>query len=83
MRNVDAGIVYNTDARILKGVRVAYEVPAREGPNISYPAAVIADSKEKAAAQRFLAFLQARAAADVFRKYRFLLCVAPTPSAAR
>ncbi|HEY2322385.1 MAG TPA: molybdate ABC transporter substrate-binding protein [Thermoanaerobaculia bacterium] len=74
--NADAGIVYGTDALISKGVRVAYEVPVAEGPNISYPAAVVADSKDKAAAQRFLDFLQSRAAQDLFRKYRFLV-IAP------
>ncbi|HEV8434524.1 MAG TPA: molybdate ABC transporter substrate-binding protein [Thermoanaerobaculia bacterium] len=74
--NADAGIVYSTDALISKGVRVAYEVPLAEGPTISYPAAVIADSKDKPAAQRFLDFLQSRAAAELFRKYRFLV-VAP------
>lgn len=71
--NAHAGIVYSTDAAISKGVRVAYEVPVGAGPNISYPAAVIADSKDKPAAQRFLDFLQSRAAADLFRKYRFLV----------
>ncbi len=71
--NADAGIVYGTDALISKGVRVAYEVPVAEGPKISYPAAVIADSNEKAAAQRFLEFLQSRTALDLFRKYRFIV----------
>jgi len=71
--NADAGIVYSTDAAISKGVRIAYEVPVSEGPNISYPAAVIADSKEKPAAQRFVDFLQSRAAAELFQKYRFLV----------
>lgn len=71
--NADAGIVYATDALISKGVRVAYEVPLSEGPNISYPAAVIADSREKAAAQRFLDFLQSPRAVELFRKYRFVI----------
>lgn len=74
--NADAGIVYGTDALISKGVRVAYEVPVAEGPKISYPAAVIADSNEKAAAQRFLEFLQSRTARDLFRKYRFIVAPA-------
>ena len=71
--NADAGIVYATDALISKGVRVAYEVPVAEGPNISYPAAVIADSQDKPAAQRFLDFLQSRTAQDLFRKFRFVV----------
>ncbi|HEX3580344.1 MAG TPA: molybdate ABC transporter substrate-binding protein [Thermoanaerobaculia bacterium] len=80
--NADAGIVYSTDALISKGVRVAYEVPVSEGPNISYPAAVIADSKDKAAAQRFLDFLQSPRAAELFRKYRFIVS-APSPASDR
>jgi molybdate transport system substrate-binding protein len=74
--NADAGIVYSTDARISKGVRVAYEVPRSEGPDISYPAAVIVDSKEKTAAQRFLDFLQSPPAQGLFRKYRFVVITA-------
>lgn len=71
--NADAGIVYKTDALISKLVRIAYEVPASVGPEISYPAAVVADSKQKAAAQRLLDFLQSPRAQDVFRKYGFLV----------
>lgn len=79
--NADAGIVYATDALISKGVRIAYEVPLSEGPDISYPVAVIADSQEKAAAQRFLEFLQSRTAQDLFRKYRFIVRVSsPSPA---
>jgi molybdate transport system substrate-binding protein len=69
--DVDAGIVYKTDALISRSVKIAYEV--RGGPKISYPAAVVADSKEKRAAQRFLDYLQSKPARDVFRRYGFLL----------
>lgn len=71
--NVEAAIVYKTDALISKAVRVAYEVPASEGPEISYPAAVLADSKQQAAAQRFLDYLQSPPAQEIFRKYGFLI----------
>jgi molybdate transport system substrate-binding protein len=71
--NADAGIVYKTDALISKAVRIAYEVSEAEGPNISYPAAVIADSKLKTQAQRFLDYLQSPAAKRVFRKYSFIV----------
>jgi len=39
--DVDAGIVYKTDAAISSSVRIDYEVPAKDGPNISYPCAVV------------------------------------------
>jgi molybdate transport system substrate-binding protein len=71
--NADAGIVYKTDALISKGVRVAYEVPLSVGPDISYPAAVVADSKQQAAAQRLLDFLQSPPAQEIFKKYGFVV----------
>jgi len=71
--NAETGIVYKTDALISKSVRVAYEVPAAQGPAISYPAAVVADSKQKAAALRFIEFLQSPPAQALFRKYGFLV----------
>ena len=71
--NVDAGVVYKTDAGISKKVRIAYEVSVAEGPKISYPLAVIAESKRQEAARKLLAYLASDAALDVFRKYGFLI----------
>ena len=71
--NVEAGIVYKTDALISSAVKIAYEIPRDEGPKIVYPAAVLADSNQKAAAQRFLDYLQSEAARTVFRRFGFLL----------
>ena len=55
--NVDAGIVYKTDALISKKVRVAFEVPASRGPAISYPFALVKGAPHEAAARAFLAHL--------------------------
>jgi molybdate transport system substrate-binding protein len=71
--NVDAGIVYRTDAQISKKVRIAYEVPRAEGPVISYPFAVLAASERREAARKLLAYLESPAALAVFRKYGFLI----------
>lgn len=71
--NVDAAIVYKTDAGISKKVKIAYEVPRAENPKISYPFAVVADSERKGAAKRFLAYLESEPALAVFRKYGFLI----------
>jgi molybdate transport system substrate-binding protein len=71
--NADAGIVYRTDAGISKQVRIAFEVPRAEGPRISYPFAVIAGSKRREAARRFLAYLESPAALAVFARYGFLI----------
>ncbi len=70
--NVDAGIVYKTDARISKKVKVAYEVPAADGPKISYPLAVVKDAPQAEAARRLAAYLASSEAMVVFAKHGFL-----------
>jgi molybdate transport system substrate-binding protein len=75
--NADAGIVYKTDAGISKKVKIAYEVPAADGPKISYPLAVIAESKHQEAARRLLAYLESAPALGVFRRYGFLVPASP------
>ena len=51
--NVDAGIVYKTDAAVSRKVKVAYAVKAKEGPEISYPVAVLKESARIDAAKKF------------------------------
>lgn len=69
--NAEVGIVYKTDAGISKLVKIAYEVPASEGPDISYPVAVVKESKVLGAAQNFLTYLRSDAVAAVFKKFGF------------
>jgi molybdate transport system substrate-binding protein len=69
--NADAGIVYKTDAMISKKIKVAYEVPAADGPAISYPLAITKDAKQPEAAGKFATYLESPAAAAVFEKYGF------------
>jgi molybdate transport system substrate-binding protein len=71
--NVDAGIVYKTDAMISKKVKVEYEVPAEEGPKIRYPAAALKGSKNLEGAKRFLEYLGSGKATQVFEKYGFVV----------
>src|SRR5947207_1585048 len=63
--NVDAAMVYKTDAAISKKVRVAVAIPPAEGPEIHYPMAVMKDSKQIEAARRFLHYLDSDDAARV------------------
>jgi molybdate transport system substrate-binding protein len=70
--NVEAGIVYKTDALQSKKVKVAYEVPVAEGPVITYPAALVAGSKHAAAAKKFLDYLGTESAMKVFAKDGFI-----------
>jgi molybdate transport system substrate-binding protein len=71
--NVNAGIVYKTDAGISKTVKIAYEVPAAEGPKITYPIAVLKDSKNAPEAAKFVEFLESDTAKIAFKKYGFLV----------
>ena len=71
--NVEAGIVYKTDAAISKKVVVAHEVPRAEGPNISYPMALVKASKQPEAAMRFLSYLDSVEADRVFGKFGFVI----------
>jgi molybdate transport system substrate-binding protein len=69
--NVDAGIVYRSDAAISKKVRVAFEIPASRGPAISYPFALVKGAPHEAAGRRLLAYLSGPAARAVFTKFGF------------
>ncbi len=68
---VDAGFVYNTDAAIQKTkVRVVSTVPSTVA--ITYPAAVIASSKNAALAQQFIDFTLSSAGQAVLGQYGFM-----------
>lgn len=67
--NADAAIVYRTDARISKRVRVTYVVT--NGPRIVYPFALLRDAEQPAAARRFLDYLRGRQALDTFVRHGF------------
>lgn len=70
--NVEAGVVYKTDAAISRKVKIVYEVPTADGPNIRYPVAVVKESKQPAAAKRFLNYLSSEEAGQVFRRFGFI-----------
>jgi molybdate transport system substrate-binding protein len=71
--NVEAGMVYRTDAAISKKVKVACQIPASEGPAISYPVAVVKGSTNLAAARRFVEYLDSAEAKLVFQNYEFIV----------
>jgi molybdate transport system substrate-binding protein len=71
--NVDAGMVYKTDAAISKKVRIACEVPTADGPDIRYPMALVKSSPQPEAAKKFLDCLSSKEAGQVFMQYGFLL----------
>lgn len=63
------GIVYETDARVEKRVRIVDFFPADSHPPIVYPIAVTAHARP--AARQFVDFLQSAPAQEAFRKYGF------------
>jgi molybdate transport system substrate-binding protein len=64
-----AAIVYATDARVAKGVRV---IPLPPGPEkIVYPVAPV-EGPRKAAAKRWIDFLRSREAGGIFEKAGFI-----------
>jgi molybdate transport system substrate-binding protein len=69
--NVDAGIVYATDALSSAQVKVVATAPASSHAPVIYPAAVIKASKNPAAAKAFLDFLASPRGLAVFQKYGF------------
>ncbi|HEX2229827.1 MAG TPA: molybdate ABC transporter substrate-binding protein, partial [Candidatus Binatia bacterium] len=71
--NVEAGFVYKTDAAVSKKVQIVYEVPLDKGPRITYPVAVIKDSKRKDAARDFMEYVRTSSAKEAFKKYGFVV----------
>ncbi|WP_446718004.1 molybdate ABC transporter substrate-binding protein [Crocosphaera sp. Alani8] len=69
--NVDAGIVYQTDAQISDKIIIADTAPKDYHSPIVYPVAVVAESKNHEEAQKFINFLLAEESQAVFKKYGF------------
>lgn len=71
--NVDAAFVYKTDAAISKRVRVIHAVQEKDAPAISYPIAVLKESKNRGAAEQFEHYLQSPPATEVFERSGFVM----------
>jgi molybdate transport system substrate-binding protein len=69
--NVDAGIVFSTDALISNKVKVITEAPAEVNAKIVYPVAVIKASKHQGDAKDYEDFLFSDKIKAVFEKYGF------------
>ena len=69
--NVDAGIVYKTDALVSDKVSVVASANEDTHTPIIYPVGVIKDSKHVKEAEDFYHFLQSDEAMKVFEKYGF------------
>lgn len=69
--NVDAGIVYATDAKISDQVKAIAVAPAGSPSPVVYPIAVLKSSKNVEAATEFVQFLFDTQAQAVFEQYGF------------
>jgi molybdate transport system substrate-binding protein len=73
---VPLGIVYETDAKIDKNVKIVGRFPDGSYPPITYPVALTATAKPEA--MRYLDFLRSAAAKNVFEAYGFTYLIRPT-----
>jgi molybdate transport system substrate-binding protein len=71
--SVDAAIVYLTDLAAARTAVLAFAVPAKEGPRIVYPGAVLAASRNQVEAKRLMVFLRGPAAAAIFARHKFVV----------
>ena len=69
--NVDAGMVYKTDALTSSKVDIAATVDDKLHDPIVYPVGVIKDSKHSKEAKAFYEYLQSNEAMDTFEEYGF------------
>jgi molybdate transport system substrate-binding protein len=70
--NVEAGVVYRTDAALSRRVRVAFEVPGEQGPAIVYPLAPVASST-KAGTREMVRYLLSAPAREVYARHGFVV----------
>ena len=69
--NVEAGVVYRSDAAMERRVRIAYVVPREEGPRIVYPLAIVAGHAREPTRVLF-EFLLSKEALAVFESFGFV-----------
>jgi molybdate transport system substrate-binding protein len=70
--NVDAGIVYATDARTSQKVSVGFPVPANYSEPVVYPIAVVKDSKQPDLARAFVTFVLSAQGQEILQSKGFL-----------
>lgn len=69
--NVDAGVVYETDAKTSNSVNIVCEAPENSHDEIIYPVAIIEDSKNIEGAKEFIEFLNSDEGKAIFKEYGF------------
>lgn len=72
LKEAEAGIVFQTDAKVEPKVKIAFIFPEVSHPKIEYPAAIIKDSKNIVAAKSFLNFCKNKEAKAIFESEGFM-----------
>lgn len=70
--NVDAGIVYSTDAQVFDNIQIVATAPLTSHSPVVYPIAVIKNSENIEAARAFIEFLTTSEVQEVFEGYGFV-----------
>ncbi|WP_318698720.1 MULTISPECIES: molybdate ABC transporter substrate-binding protein [unclassified Roseofilum] len=71
--NVDAGIVYQTDAILSDKITIVATAPETDHSPILYPVAVLQQTESPEPAQHFIDFLWTESAQSIFQEYGFQL----------
>ena len=69
--SADAALAYETDAAGSKRARAVLVIAGAGAPRIVYPAAIVSATRNRAAAERFLAFLRGPEASAIFSRHGF------------
>lgn len=69
--NVDAGIVYLTDAKLSNSTKIVATAPTISHSPVVYPVAVVKDSRKISISKDFIQFLASQQAMKVYEKYGF------------
>ncbi|MER3124409.1 molybdate ABC transporter substrate-binding protein [Bacillus pumilus] len=69
--NVEAGVVYKTDALVSKKVNIAAEANPDMHSPIIYPVGIVKGTEHLTEAKAFFQFLQSDTATSIFKKYGF------------
>jgi len=69
--HADAGLVYETDAKLSEKVRIAAIAPQSTHPPIQYPIAILQRSPQPEAAQQYIDFLDSPEAIAIFQRFGF------------
>lgn len=68
---MDAGLVYQTDAFTSDDVDIVGEAPESSHKDVTYPVAIVSSSKKTEESQKFIDFLSSDKARELFEKYGF------------